>query len=106
MPTQYYLVVPQCSLVLLTECKRKSQDLLHQLLKLRSLLHQKENTLYGLVDLFLLHFLLSRLCGFQNKNMMSPAQELFTENVFKLQIIYISGYFICIKKTLHTCFNK
>merc|ERR1712040_20875 len=90
-PTQYYLVVPQCSLVLLTECKRKSPDLLHQPSKLRSLLHQKENTLYGLVDLFLLHYLLSRLCGFQNKNTTNPAQELFIENVFKLQIIYISG---------------
>merc|ERR1712243_423855 len=95
-PTQYYPVVPPCSLVLLTECKRKSQDLLHQLSKSRLLLHQKENTLYGLVDLFLLLSLLSRLCGFQNRNMMNLAQELFTENVFKLQIIYISGYFICI----------
>merc|ERR1711972_392447 len=89
MPILSFLVVPQCLPVLLTDFRRKSLDLPHQLSKSRSLLHQKENTLYGLVDLFLLHFPLSNLCGFQRKHMMNPAQELFTENVSKLSNTYI-----------------
>merc|ERR1711868_156715 len=94
MPTMYFPEVPPCTQVLLTECKRKSQLLPHQPSKLRLLLHQKENTLYGLVDLFLLHFLLSRLCGFPNKNMMNPAQELFTENVFKCYFFILFCFLI------------
>merc|ERR1712105_253647 len=74
---------PLCTQVLLTECKRKLLDLLHQPSRLRSLLHQRGNTLYGLEDPSLLHSPPSSLCGYPSRNMMSLVQELFTANAFK-----------------------
>merc|ERR1711915_291547 len=52
-------------------------------IKSRSLLHLRENTLYGSVVPFFLLFLLSRLCGSLKKNMMNQVQESSTENVSK-----------------------
>merc|ERR1711973_575643 len=83
MPTTFFLVVPPCTLVLLTECRRKSLLLLHPPLRSRSLLHQSENTPYGLVALFLLLSLLSRPCGSPKKNTTNLAQELSTESASK-----------------------
>merc|ERR1712002_906737 len=83
MPTLYSREEPPCIQVSLTECKRKSQPLLHPLSRSRSLLHQRGSTLYGLEDLSLLHSPPSRLCGYPSRNMMNLAQELFTANVSK-----------------------
>merc|ERR1712237_305922 len=83
MPTLSCLEEPPCIQVLPTECRRKSPPLLHPPSRLRSLLHQRGSTLYGLEDPSLLHSPPSRLCGYPSRNMMSPAQELFTANVSK-----------------------
>merc|ERR1712113_704552 len=72
-PTTYSPEAPPCTLVLPTECRRKSPPLLHQ----------RGSTLYGLEDLSLLHSPPSRLCGHPSRSTMSPAQELFTANVSK-----------------------
>merc|ERR1712055_529181 len=82
-PTLYSQEAPPCSLVLRTECKRRSHPLLHPPSRSRSLLHQRGNTPYGSEDLFLLHSPLSSLCGSPSRNMMSPAQELSTANASK-----------------------
>merc|ERR1711890_64315 len=66
--------------------QKKSHPLLHQPSRLRSLLHQRGNTLYGSVDPSLLHSPPSSLCGSQSRNMMNLAQESFTANVSKCNI--------------------
>merc|ERR1712113_733802 len=89
-PTMYSPEAPPCTLVLPTECRRKSPPLLHQPSRSRSLLHQRGSTLYGLEDPSLLHSLPSRLCGYPSRNMMSPAQELSTANVSKSYVHFIT----------------
>merc|ERR1712117_7783 len=104
--------VLQCTQVLPTECKRKLLHWHHQPSRLRLLLHQKENTLYGSEDLFLLLFPLSNKCGLPNKNTMNVAHPSSTENVsksmsllsfydeFRIQLL-VSNYNI----KLHFCRN-
>merc|ERR1712033_133241 len=87
-PTLYSQEEPPCSLVLLTECKRRSHPLLHPPSRSRSLLHQRGNTPYGLEDPSLLHSPLSSLCGCPSRSTTSPAQELFTANASKLPTSY------------------
>merc|ERR1712136_394532 len=73
--------------VLPTECKRKSLLLPHQPRRSRSLLHQRENTLSGSVDPFLLPSLPSNRCGSPSKNTMRPVPQSSTEsasNLFRL----------------------
>merc|ERR1719341_516371 len=84
MLTLFSLVAPQCIQVLLTECRKRSQLLHHQPSRSRSLLHLKENTLYGLVDPSWPLCPLSRLCGSLRKNMRNPVLELFTANASNL----------------------
>merc|ERR1711874_532587 len=67
----------------LTECKRKSLLWLHPPSKSRSLLLQKENTLYGSEVPFWPLSQPSNRCGSQNKNMTNVVHQLFTENAFK-----------------------
>ena len=86
MPILSSLVVPLCIQVLLTVCKRKSQLLLHQQWKSKSLPHQKENIPSGLVVLFWLHSQPSNRCGSQNKNTMNLVHLSSTENASKLQL--------------------
>merc|ERR1712012_279189 len=49
----------------------------------RSLLHQSENTLSGLEDLFLLPFQPSKKCGLEKTNMTKLAQPSSTESALK-----------------------
>merc|ERR1711862_107935 len=49
-PTPSCLEAPPCTLVLLTECRRRSPLLLHPPSRSRSLLHQRESTLPGSED--------------------------------------------------------
>merc|ERR1712002_438241 len=83
MLTLYCQEEPLCTQVLLTECKKKLLDLLPRPSRLKSLLHQRGNTLYGLEDPSLLHSPPSSLCGYPSRNMMSLAQELFIVNASK-----------------------
>lgn len=82
-PTPYSQVVPPCTQVLLTECKRKSQPSLHQPSKLRSSLHQKGSTPYGSAVPSWLHFLPSNRCGSLNKNTTNQVQVLSTASASK-----------------------
>merc|ERR1712043_36821 len=87
-PTPSCLVAPPCTQVLLTECKRKSLPWLHLPSRLRSLLHQKENTLYGSEDPFWLPSPPSNRCGSPSKNTTNAAHPLSTENASKLLICF------------------
>merc|ERR1711997_540596 len=78
------LVVPPCTLELLTECKKKLLPLPHLPSRLRLLLPQKGSTLYGLEVLSLPRSQPSNRCGSRNKNMTNLALELYTENASKL----------------------
>merc|ERR1712080_251879 len=57
------------------------------------LLHQKENTLSGLVVPSWLHCLLSNKCGSQNKSTTNLDHQLFTTNVSKLLLLVECNYF-------------
>merc|ERR1719322_460400 len=59
--------------------------LLHPPLKSRSLLPQKENTLYGSEDLSWLLFPPSNRCGSLSRSMMNAVHPLSTENAFRLR---------------------
>merc|ERR1711962_816137 len=61
----------------------------HQQSRSRSLLLLSVNTLYGLVDLFLLLYQPSKLCGSPKRNMMNLAQELFTGSASNFILIFI-----------------
>ena len=87
MPTLSCLVALLCTLVLLTECKRKLLPWLPPLLRSRSLLLQKGNTLSGLVAPSWLLFLPSNRCGSPSKNMMNAVPPLSTENASKLSSV-------------------
>merc|ERR1712168_1374241 len=82
-PTMYFPEVPQCTLVLPTECRKKSLPSPHLPRKSRLLLHQRGNTLYGLEVLFLLHFPPSNRCGSQSKNTTKPVHPLSTGSASK-----------------------
>merc|ERR1712025_329460 len=56
-------------------------------MKIRSLHHQKESTLYGMEDPSLLPSQPSNKCGSANKSMTNPAHPLFTVNASKCKII-------------------
>merc|ERR1711909_160001 len=87
------LEAPPCTQVLLTECKRKSLPWLHPPSRLRSLLHQKENTPYGSEDPSWLPSPPSNRCGSPSKNTTNAAHPLSTENASKLYIFYYSIVF-------------
>merc|ERR1712154_252046 len=103
-PTLSCLEVPPCTLVLLTECKKKSLPWLHPPSKSRLLLLQKENTLYGLEVPFWLLSPLSSRCGSQNKNMTNVVHPLFTENAFKC--FFTNQLFILINRLCDIKFLK
>merc|ERR1719461_2661387 len=95
-PTLSCLVAPPCTLVLLTECKRRSLLWLLPPSKSRSLLHQKGNTPSGLVAPSWLLSPPSNRCGSPNKNMMNVVPPLSTESASKLSIDTNSSYYIFI----------
>jgi len=102
-PTLSCPEVPPCTLVLPTECRRKSLPWLHPPLRSRSLLHLSVNTLSGSVDPSWLLCPPSNRCGSQSKNTTSQAQALSTGNASKyfnnycsttsLIIILLSNYY-------------
>ena len=96
MPTLSCLVALLCTLVLLTECKRKLLPWLPPLLRSRSLLLQKGNTLSGLVAPSWLLFLPSNKCGSPSKNMMNVVPPLSTGNAFKLLNLTNGTYHIIV----------
>merc|ERR1712202_109792 len=83
-PTMYFPEVPQCTLVLPTECRKKSLPSPHLPWKSRLLLHQRGNTLYGLEVLFLLHSPPSNRCGSQSKNTTKPVHPLSQEGLLNI----------------------
>lgn len=87
-PTLYYLEVPPCTLVLLTECRKKLLPWLLLQWKSRSLLPQKGNTQYGLVVQSWLLCLPSNKCGSPNRSTTNQAHLLCTESVSKYFDIY------------------
>merc|ERR1712228_708220 len=83
MPTLSCQVVPPCTPVLLTVCKRKLLLLLPQPSRSRSLHHQRGNTLSGSEDPSLLPSPPSSRCGSLSKNMTSAVHPLFTASASK-----------------------
>merc|ERR1712087_187754 len=83
MPTLSCQVVPPCTPVLLTVCRRKLPLLLPQPSKSRSLHHQRGNTPSGSEDPFLLPSPPSSRCGSLSRNTMSAAHLLFTASASK-----------------------
>merc|ERR1719232_1179549 len=84
MPTPSCPEAPPCTPVLLTECRRRSQLLLHPPSRSRSLLHQRESTLSGSEDPSLLHSPPSSRCGSPSRSTTSAAQPLSTASASKL----------------------
>ena len=84
MPTLSCLVAPPCTLVLLTECKKRLLLWLLPPSKSRSLLHQKGNTLSGSVAPSWLLSPPSNRCGSPSKNTMNAVHPLSTGNASKL----------------------
>ena len=87
-----------CTLESPREWPKSSRPLLHQQWRLKLLPHQKENTPYGLVALFLPHYLLSNRCGSQKLNMTSLVHPSSTENAFKKHTF--KSYFISLWKPI------
>merc|ERR1712223_603944 len=83
MPTLSCLVAPPCTLVLLTECKRKSPPWLHPPLRSRSLLPLRGNTPSGSVAPSWLPSPPSNRCGSPNKSTMNAVHPLSTGNASK-----------------------
>merc|ERR1719228_543665 len=82
MPTPSCLEAPPCTLVLLTECRRRSLLLLPP--TSRSLLPQRGSTPSGSEDPFLHPSPPSNRCGSPSRNMMNVALPLSTANASKL----------------------
>merc|ERR1711915_668878 len=82
---------PPCTLVLLTECRRKSLLLLLPPLRSRSLLPQRGNTLSGSEDPSLLLSPPSSRCGSPSRNTMNAAHPLFTASASKCYFFYFSS---------------
>merc|ERR1711973_91455 len=90
MPTLSCPVAPPCTLVLPTECRRRSPPLLPPPSRSRSLLLLRGSTLYGLVAPSWPPCPPSSRCGSPSRSMMNAAHPLFTENASKcLNIILI-----------------
>ena len=83
MPTLSCQVAPPCTLVLPTECKRRSQPWLHPPLRSRSLLLLRGNTLSGSVAPSWLPSLPSNRCGSPSKSTTNAAHPLSTGNASK-----------------------
>merc|ERR1711994_560145 len=64
--------------------QKEIQALAPPSMKIKSLHHQRGNTLYGLAVLFFLLYLHSNKCGSRNKNTMKVDLLLFTENASNL----------------------
>merc|ERR1711974_366328 len=77
------LVALQCTLELLTECRRKLQHWLPLPLRSRSLLRLKGSILFGLVDPFWPLSPPSNRCGSPSKSMMRAAHPSFTGSASK-----------------------
>uniref|UniRef100_A0A8D8U6Q2 Uncharacterized protein n=1 Tax=Cacopsylla melanoneura TaxID=428564 RepID=A0A8D8U6Q2_9HEMI len=97
-PTLSCLVVPPCTLVLLTVCRRKSLPWLPLPLRSRSLLPPRESTPSGLEDLSWLPCLPSNRCGSPSRNTTSPALESFTANVSKQLLLLCFSYALVLSK--------
>merc|ERR1712098_760633 len=82
-PTLSCLVVPPCTLVLLTGCRRKLLLLLHPPSRLRSLLLLSVSTPYGSVAPSLAPYPPLRPCGSPRKNTTSPALASSIANASK-----------------------
>merc|ERR1712170_68020 len=82
------------TLVLLTECKRRSLLWLHPPSKSRSLLHQKGNIQSGSVAPSWLLSPPSNRCGSPSKNTMNVVPPLSIENASKLSSHTNSSYYI------------
>merc|ERR1712212_177098 len=91
-PTMSSPVVPPCTLVLLTACRRKSLALLLPPSRSRSLLPPSVNTPYGSVAPSLLPSPPSSPCGSPRKNTMNLVQESFTVNVSKYLFDFIKHH--------------
>merc|ERR1712173_79852 len=87
-PTLSCLAAPPCTLVLPTECKRRSPPWLHPPLRSRSLLPQKGNTPSGSVAPSWLPSPPSNRCGSPSKSTTNAAHPLSTENASKLFMYY------------------
>merc|ERR1712037_445049 len=90
------LVAPPCTQVLPTECKRKSPPWPHPPSRSKSLLHLRENTLYGSEDPSWLLFPPSNRCGSPSKNTTNAAHPLSTENASKCYhrlVTHLNSYF-------------
>merc|ERR1719433_631640 len=83
MPTLSCQVAPPCTLVLPTECKRRSQPWLHPPLRSRSLLLLRGNTLSGSVAPSWLPSLPSNRCGSPSKSTTNAAHPLSIGNASK-----------------------
>ena len=80
-------VEPPCTPALPTECRRRLPIWLLPPWKLKSLLHQKESTPYGLVVPSFRPSQPSSKCGSPSRSMMSLEPALFTENASKIILI-------------------
>merc|ERR1711915_1061529 len=90
MPTLSCPEAPPCTLVLLTVCRRRSP--LWPLPTSRSLLHQRESTLYGLEDPSLHPFPPSSRCGSPNRSTMSAVHPLSTGSASKFPSIDVAEH--------------
>merc|ERR1719351_20593 len=99
MPTPSCPEAPPCTPVLLTECRRRSPLLPHPPSRLRSLLHQRESTLFGSEDPSLLPSPPSSRCGSPSRNTTSAAQPSSTASASKhsrttSHILYFMSIFL------------
>merc|ERR1712106_1057488 len=93
MPTLSFLVVPPCTLVLLTECRRRSLLLLHQLSRSRSLPLLRGSTPSGSVAPSLPPCPPSSRCGSPSRNTTSLVPALFTGNASKPDVKHVCFYY-------------
>merc|ERR1719210_1576155 len=94
MPTLSCPEAPPCTLVLLTECKRRSLPWLHP--PSRSLLHLRGNTLSGSVAPSWLPSPPSNRCGSPSKNTTNAAHPLSTGSASKLLMAFLIYSYKCI----------
>merc|ERR1712130_445568 len=96
MPTPSCPEAPPCTLVLLTECRRRSPPLPHPPSRSRSLLPQRESTPSGSEDPSLLPSPPSSRCGSPSRSTTSAAQPLSTASASKyfIMLFYIQSAFV------------
>lgn len=80
--TSFSVVELPCSQESLKDWQNKLPACLQNQWRLKFWLPQKENSLFGLVDLFSVLFQLSKICGSQKLSIKKVEPKLFTENVF------------------------